>query len=156
MENNLSLTLVVNKSPEAVYEAINNVAAWWSQDFKGKSQKQHDEFEVRFADVHYSKHKVEELVPGKKVAWLTTDSRLNFTEDKEEWTGTKIIFDIVPQGDKTTIAFTHIGLTPVCECFKDCTNGWKYFLEGSLAPFIDKGEGNPNVLDEEVAKKSKN
>jgi Activator of Hsp90 ATPase homolog 1-like protein. len=154
MENNLSFSLVVSKSPEYVYKAINNVSAWWSEDFKGKSQQPNDEFEVRFADVHYSKHTVEELVPGKKVVWLTTDSHLSFLEDKAEWTGTRIIFDIQPQNGKTSITFTHIGLTPACECFKDCNNGWMHYLEGSLVPLIEKGKGQPNVLDEEVAKKS--
>jgi hypothetical protein len=156
MENyNLTVTLVVDKRPEIVFEAINNVPAWWSEEFKGASARVGDEFEVRFADVHYSKHRVVELVPGKKVVWDTLDSRLSFLQDKAEWTGTKIVFDIVSLGTQTKIVFTHEGIVPACECFKDCSNGWKYYLEGSLAQWVDLGKGNPNVLEAEIEKKRK-
>lgn len=142
---NFTTVIVVDKSPEQVFDAVNNVTAWWTENLTGKSQKMNDEFDVHFGDVHYSRQKLIEVIPGKKVVWLITDSRLNFIKDKSEWTNTKISFDITPQGDKTALRFTQWGLTPEVECYDACSNAWGDYVNNSLRNLINTGRGNPTL-----------
>ena len=97
-----------------------------------------------YKDLHYSKQKLIEMIPGKKITWLVEEGWLSFVNKKDEWVGTKIIFEISQKGNKTLIHFTHQGLVPACECFDACTNGWSYYLLESLAPLITTGSGQPD------------
>ena len=69
-----------------------------------------------------------ELVPGRKVVWTVTESALSFVQHTAEWTGTKLVFDLTPKGDKTEICFTQLGLVPEFECYGACSRGWAHLL----------------------------
>ncbi len=136
-----STIILVNQTPEEVYNAINNVAAWWQGEIKGSTNKLNDEFEYRMQDIHFSKQKVIDLVPNETIAWVITDSSLNFVSDKTEWTGTKIIFEISEINNKTQVRFTHRGLVPDFECYNGCSNGWNMLIQQSLFSLITTGKG---------------
>jgi len=53
-------------------------------EFEGQSSKLNDEFIIRSGDRHYSKQKLIEVIPGKKVVWLVTESKLNWLEKNTE------------------------------------------------------------------------
>ena len=114
--SNLSFTLLVKQTPEAGYTAIRNVQAWWSENIEGHTDQLNDEFIYRYKDMHYSKQRLVELVPNQKIVWVVTESQLYFLQNKNEWTGTRISFELSKEGDKTKILFTHLGLTPASEC----------------------------------------
>jgi hypothetical protein len=135
--------LTVNASAKEVFKNINSVTKWWTEDLEGSSQKLNDEFTVRFGDVHVSKQKLIEVIPDKKVVWLVTDSKLNFIKDQQEWTNTKISFELSSHDNKTQINITHIGLVPQVECYNSCTKGWDYYLKGSLFKLLTEGKGTP-------------
>ena len=136
-------SITADGSAHKAFESINSVTKWWTENMEGSSQKLNDVFTVRFGDVHYSKQKLVEVVPDKKVVWLVTDSKLNFLKDKQEWTNTKISFEISSQNDKTKIHFTHIGLVPEIECFDACSNAWSQYIQQSLWSLITMGSGRP-------------
>ena len=130
MAQNYTITLTVDQTPEEAFAAINNVRGWWTGDpgVEGSTDKLGDEFTYRYEDVHYSKQKITELIPGKKVVWLVLDARLNFTKDKTEWKGTEITFEISKKGKQTEIRFTHVGLIPQFECFDSCSDAWGSYI----------------------------
>ncbi len=114
---NFTTTFSVDQTAEEVFKAINDVRGWWSEEIEGTTDKLGAEFTYPYEDVHRCKMKITEFVPSKKVVWLVLDNYFNFTEDKTEWKGTKIIFKIIKQGDKSEICFTHLGLVPEYEYF---------------------------------------
>jgi len=149
MIDNTSFTtrFTVSQSPEAVFAAINNPRAWWSGEFEGSTSQLGDIFSYRYKDLHLSKQQVTELVPGRRVAWLVLESRLNHIEDVTEWDGTTITFDIAPKGDKTEMVFTHVGLKPAVECYDTCSDAWTALIQGSLRQLIETGSTELLELD---------
>ena len=87
--NDYTTSFTVDQSPEEVFDAINNVRAWWSQEIDGRTDQLGTEFKFHHKDVHRSTQKITELVPGKKVIWHVSDAQLNFVKDKDrvEWHG---------------------------------------------------------------------
>jgi Activator of Hsp90 ATPase homolog 1-like protein len=149
---NYTITISVDQTPEDVFGAINNVRGWWSEEIEGSTSHSGDEWAFHFRDVHRCKMKITELVPGKKVVWLVLDNHFNFTRDNSEWTGTKIIFEILKAGKKTQVHFTHHGLLPDCECFDVCSDVWEVYIMGSLKRLITTGKGTPNKKEVDAGK----
>src|SRR5258708_5251085 len=116
-----SSAITVNATAQDAFNSINNVTKWWTENLEGKSQKMNDEFTVRFGTT-WKTFKIIEVVPSKKVVWQVTDCYMPWNNDKTEWTGTKISFEISGKDNKTEIRFTHLGLVPAFECFDACSN----------------------------------
>jgi hypothetical protein len=141
---NFTTAFTVDQTPEEAFAAINNVRGWWTGEpgVEGSTDKLGDEFTYRYKPHHYSKQKVTELVPGKKIVWLVLDSAINFVADKSEWKGTTIIFEIAKKSAKTEVRFTHVGLVPNFECYSACSNAWGSYINGSLQNLIT-GKAQP-------------
>lgn len=140
----LTINLRIGQTPKEVFQAINNVRGWWSEEIEGNTQKLNDEFTYHYKDVHICRMKLTEVVPDKKVVWSVLNNYFSFTKDSSEWTGTKVIFDISEKNGKTQLHFTHEGLTPGYECYHACYDGWTNYIKKSLYNLITTGRGEPN------------
>lgn len=140
-------TLLIDATPDRVFDAITDVRGWWSEEIEGRTDALGAVFEFRFQDLHRSTHEITELVRGKRVAWRTVDARINFVKDKTEWNGTNVVFDIEKRGEQTALTFTHQGLVPAIECYSECSGAWGFHL-GSLRDLIVTGKGEPNRAGE--------
>lgn len=143
--SDFTTTLLVDQPSEEVFNAINNVRGWWSEELEGSSDKLNDEFKYHYEDLHRSKMKIIEFIPNKKVVWFVMNNYFKFTKEKSEWTGTKIGFEISKKDNKTQIRFTHLGLVPEYECFDVCSNAWTHYIQESLRDLITTGKGQPNA-----------
>lgn len=149
-----STTILVDQTPLEVFDAVNNVRGWWSEQIEGSTDKPDAEFNYHYKDVHLCKMKIVEFIPGQKVVWLVLDNYFNFVEDKTEWKGTKIIFEISEpeengNGGKTQLRFTHQGLVPQYECYDICREAWGNYINNSLRSLITTGKGQPNPKEGE-------
>jgi uncharacterized protein YndB with AHSA1/START domain len=140
-------TVAVDTAPSEVFNAVNNVRGWWSENIDGDTDKLSSEFLYHYQDVHRAKIKVIEIVPDKKVVWHVVDNYFKFTKDESEWKDTNVIFEISEKEGKTQLKFTHQGLVPDYECFQICHDAWTHYIQGSLTDLIMKGKGSPTPRD---------
>jgi Activator of Hsp90 ATPase homolog 1-like protein len=152
--SDFTTTIVVEQTPKVVFDAINNVRGWWSENIKGGTEKLNDEFIYSILDDHRCQIKLTEVIRDKKVVWHVMDNYFSFTKDKTEWTGTKIEFEITEKGNRTQLRFTHHGLVPEFECYKVCFNAWTSYITDSLRNLITTGKGQPNPKEERTVSKN--
>ncbi len=149
---NFTTQIIVDKSLHEVFNAINNVSAWWSENIQGGTTQLNDEFVYQYKSVHVCKLKIVEFIPDKKVVWLVLENQFDFTTDKNEWKGNKIVFELSEKAGKTHLDFTQIGLVPEYECYTICQDAWSSYIQGSLKNLITTGKGNPNTKENDLNK----
>lgn len=136
-------SFAVDQTPDEVFAAINNVRAWWSADIDGPTDALGAEFIFQHKDLHRTTQRITAFVPGQKVVWHVTDSHIAFVEDTAEWKDTRIVFEISRHDGKTELRFTHVGLVPAIECYRDCSGAWASLINRSLRALITTGTGLP-------------
>ncbi len=149
--NNFTTSFSVDQSPESVFAAINNVRGWWSEAVEGDTSNLDSVFYYHYKDVHRCTFKITELIPGKKVVWRVLHNAFNFIKDTSEWQNTDVVFEVVSNGDKTEVSFTHAGLVPAYECYDICSNAWEKYITSSLRDLIVTGVGQPNPPEEHAS-----
>src|SRR5215831_13487423 len=82
-----------------------------------------------------------------QISGLALDSWLAFPDDKEEWTGTTVTFDVTEVDGRTEVRFTHHGLAPEVECYDVCWVAWGGYITRSLRDLITTGTGRPNSIE---------
>lgn len=152
----LTASMTVDRTPDEVFAAVTNVRGWWSENLIGASAALHDEFvytdDGKYAGetakagsgIRFARFELTEVVPGRRVVWHVVDSYLTFIDDRDEWTGTDVVFDLTADGEATTLYLTHEGLTAKdSACFEACSRGWTFYITISLPQLITTGTGQP-------------
>lgn len=143
-KKDFTATILVDQDRTTAFNAIKNFRAWWSEEIEGSTDQLNEVFFYHYKDIHLCKIKLIEIVPDKKLVYQVLDNQFNFIKDKTEWIGTKLIFEITDDGDKTRVQFTHEGLVPDYECYPICFDSWTGYIKKSLYHLITTGKGEPN------------
>jgi len=134
-------SIKVDLSAAEVIAKISKVPEWWGVAFTGVAEKQGDQFVVKMGGESFFNFTVDELVPEKKLVWLVTDCYMPWYANKTEWKDTRLIFELSAADGLTELTFTHQGLTPDVDCYKDCEPGWKHWINTSLLAYLTTGQG---------------
>ena len=105
---NYAVAIEVAKSAREVFDHLIDLKKWWLEDFVGEELYLNTEFILKTGDGHFSKNKVIEFDPTKKLTWIATESLRK--ADNFDWSGSKFIFELAPQGDHTQLKFTYDGV----------------------------------------------
>ncbi len=141
-DKNYHKAITVKITADEAFNRITNVAGWWGPDrveLEGNTANLNDVFRVSWGGETWVSLKVIESVPGKKLVWLVTDCYLDFVNDKKEWKGTKIIWEISKDKNGTGIEMAHVGLVPSVECYSVCNAGWNNHIGNELLKLAETG-----------------
>jgi hypothetical protein len=144
VNKSFTATIEVTNSVKEIFQRItNDVAKWWGgEDLSGRSVNKDDEFVINHPGVHYSKQKLIEVISGEKLVWLVTDSKLSWLKNEEEWTNTKMVFEIRTKSGSNLLHFTHEGLVPEKESYVRCAEGWNMVIKDWLYTLITHGKAH--------------
>ena len=78
-KKNYTAAIEVAQTPKEVFDAINNVRGWWSEEIEGNTDRLNEEWTYHYKDVHRCKMKIVEFIPNKKVVWMVMDNYFSFT-----------------------------------------------------------------------------
>jgi hypothetical protein len=140
-KNDFTSSITAKISAKEAIKKISNVREWWGVSFTGDSKNQNDQFTIKMGGDSFFDFTVTELISGKRLVWLVTDCNMPWYSDKKEWARTRLIFDLREQNGMTELKFTHEGLTPDVECYKDCEPGWTHWIQTSLFSYLTSGKG---------------
>ncbi|MBN9384105.1 MAG: SRPBCC domain-containing protein [Chitinophagaceae bacterium] len=135
-------SITADVTAKEAFEKIARVSDWWAVNFEGSAERTGDTFTVRFGET-FVIFKIGEAIPNKKIVWQVMDCNLHWQQDKKEWNGTEIVWEISSVNGSTRIDMIHVGLVPGVECYENCETGWNYHIKESLFKFLTEDKGLP-------------
>lgn len=133
----------IKAPPSEIYRYLTEtekLAQWWTTDTRGSGAQIGDTLEFWFSDF-CQKFKVEELEPGKRVAWKSPRG-----QGSNEWEGTTISFDLSADEKQSFVQFRHSGWRENTDFLGHCSMRWAIFLL-SLRDVLERGKGRPYPYD---------
>ena len=137
ISNSFSTQINISISPKEALQKISEVDKWWGVNFEGSAEKQGDHFVIKMGPEAWFNYTVAERTDNK-VVWHVDDCYMPWYEDKTEWKGHDMVFEI----NDNKLTFTHVGLVAGIACFKDCVPGWTHWITRSLTSYFETGKGD--------------
>src|SRR5438105_2676993 len=107
----------IKATPDAVYALIGTPAGlskWWAEDVFDVSE---GGCSLGFFDrTTVYRLRAESRAPGKQIVW--------HCESGQEWSGTRLIFDLQNSGKSTVLRFTHADWRTSADYFTMCNTTW--------------------------------
>lgn len=135
-----STTFTVPASRTAVFKAITTPKDWWDDHIEGTAAKAGGEFHFD-TDDQYAEFRVEEAEEGDRLVWHT-ESTGKEKEDRD-WDDTSLIFELSDSEEEkgeTQVTFTHRGMHPHEEGYKEAVEAWRERIQDRLEPLIRRRE----------------
>lgn len=135
--------LTVTATPEAAYAALateSGIKDWWCKDSQvGETQGASSKLRFVKADMPgpvVMQFESESLEPNRRVVWTCT------ANDNPAWPGTKLTWEIAPNGSGSVVDFTHDGWKEGGPLYDTTVEGWQFFIS-SLQSYLDGGPATP-------------
>ena len=124
----------VAAAPEAVHRLVSSgpgFQGWWAEDVVAKPD---GTVELGFFDrATVYRLRPAGAEPGRRAVWEV--------ETGQEWKGTRIVFELVPQGATTLLRFTHGGWQSASDFFLSCNTTWGELMNRLKAAAEGKSPG---------------
>jgi uncharacterized protein YndB with AHSA1/START domain len=123
--------------PAQTYDALatlEGLSRWWTENTTGTTDVG-GRISFKFENGDFEME-VAELQAGERVLWEVVGG------SAPEWIGTKIHWDLKPEGDHTVVLFKHEGWREPVEFMHHCSTKWGSFLM-SLKQYLETGQGAP-------------
>ncbi|NVK33179.1 MAG: SRPBCC domain-containing protein [Rhodobacteraceae bacterium] len=149
-KDNYSASIEVTASTEACFNAIaREMDKWWTETTAGQLNKIGDTIKAVFPpDYGHWTFEATRLNPDKMIEMVCINAHHQVDgqpkEIDQEWMNTRIVWEFIPEGDKTRVTMTHVGLTPKLKCWDICFDGWNYFFKESLRAYLNGEAPSPH------------
>lgn len=137
-------SLEINAPVATIYAALSTIeglTSWWTTRVESEGRRLTFYFDLGM----YAVMQVEKMIPNELVAWRCSEQNFKTpgTDITNEWVGTVVWFRLSKISETAIkLEFMHEGLVPKLFCYKDCENGWNFYLE-SLKKYAETGKGTP-------------
>jgi uncharacterized protein YndB with AHSA1/START domain len=137
---------LITTTPARVLTALTTkegIRGWWTTDCDADCEKHEATFRFDKQD-------------GETASTFRLDSAdergvaMTCIRHDGDWLGTKLVFKLSADGDKTRVDLVHSGYPAKNELYEMCVKGWGFFL-GSLKQYLETGKGEPHVRKNKAA-----
>ncbi|UCH64436.1 MAG: SRPBCC domain-containing protein [Ignavibacterium sp.] len=142
---NYESSIKVKTEKKSAFKAVaSELNMWWGR-VDSPVFKVGDEFTISFGKTKW-RFKITEFSKYDRITWKCIEAEHfvdGFTDIKEEWLNTEVVWAFNKDSDDVEISMEHNGLTPELNCYDICESGWDYFVATSLKNYLETGKGTP-------------